>query len=50
MSLLKNLCFAAQGMLDAYGGDTPDWLRAEATALEKAVKAAEVERYFERKE
>lgn len=37
MSLLTNLIESAQALLDAYGGDTPDWLRAEATALEKAI-------------
>lgn len=32
---------AAQAMLDAFGSDTPDWLRAEATALENALRAGE---------
>jgi hypothetical protein len=28
---------AAQAMLDAFGGDTPDWLEGEAAALQSAL-------------
>ena len=28
---------AAQALLNAYGGDTPSWLREEASALENAL-------------
>ncbi|RVP18165.1 hypothetical protein [Sinorhizobium meliloti] len=30
---------AAQAMLDAFGGDFPDWIRAEAAALQDAINA-----------
>lgn len=33
------LKLAAQAMLDAFGGDTPDWLRAEAQLLQEAIDA-----------
>jgi len=33
---------AARALLDAYGSDTPDWLRPEADALQAAIDAAKV--------
>jgi hypothetical protein len=36
---LGDLYDAAKDMLDAYGGDTPDWLRDEAVRTEDAIFA-----------
>jgi hypothetical protein len=33
----RRLIRAAKEMLDAYGGDTPDWLQSEAMRLDAAV-------------
>ena len=33
------LARTAQQLLDAFGGDTPEWIRGEAAALEEALKA-----------
>jgi len=35
---MRNLLTAAQEMLDAFGGDVPDWLRPSFGALESAVE------------
>lgn len=40
---MDRLIAAAEALLAAFGGDTPDWLRAEAEALEAAVAAAKAE-------
>ncbi len=39
MSLILDLTTAARAMLDAFGGNTPDWLTEEAKALEAALEA-----------
>jgi hypothetical protein len=36
------LATAARALLAAYGGDVPDWLRAEAARLEQAASGAQV--------
>lgn len=35
---LQEIRDAAQALLDAFGGNTPDWLQAEAAALAKALE------------
>jgi len=35
----KSVAEAARELLDAFGGDIPDWLRSEAQALEDALEA-----------
>ena len=37
--MVQNLRAASQAMLDAFGGNTPDWLAVEAKALEDALEA-----------
>lgn len=36
---IKGLCEAARGLLDAFGGNPPEWLAAEAARFEKALEA-----------
>jgi hypothetical protein len=38
-----SLALAARAMLDAYGGDFPDWIRGEAAALAQELAATEAE-------
>jgi hypothetical protein len=37
--MTRELIEAAQAMLDAFGGNVPDWLRPEAERLQRAIDA-----------